>query len=151
MLANASKYGATIATTVTLAARNPKKLASEIGATPLMLDWNNHDQTLADLSSLPSFDLIISWLHNDGLWLVEHLENKLKPNGRSIRIHGSASLDPEVLASQDPPPRQDIQRQVIVLGWAEGKSGKRWLTNEEISDTVIATIKHPKYLLLKTQ
>ena len=143
MLAKASKYVATIAKTVTLASRHPQTLANEIGTTPLILDWNNQKQTLANISTLPTVELVISWLHDDGLWLVKHLENKLKPDGRSIRIHGSASLDPEILARQDPPPRQDIHRQVIVLGWVNSVNGRRWLSNEEISDAVIDAVEIP--------
>jgi hypothetical protein len=148
MLTKASKYVATIAQSVTLASRHPQTLASEINATPMILDWNDRDQTLADIYALSPIDLVISWLHDDGLWLVEHLENRLRPSGRSIRIHGSASLNPEVLAKQAPPSRDDIQRQVIVLGWANTKTGRRWLTNDEINNPVINAIQQPKKLLI---
>ena len=143
MLAEASRHVSSISQSVTLAARNPEKLAREIQAKPLVMDWSRQDETLAALSDINTVGLVLSWLHNDGLWLVEHLESKIIAGGRSILVHGSAARDPAILAKQAPPLRPDIQRQDVILGWVNLPNGRRWLSNEEISNAVIEAVDMP--------
>ena len=142
MLSGAAKWLAPRCESLTLVARRPQRLADELGAIALPLDWSVPD---AD-TRLPDggFDMVISWLHRDGIWLARPLEDLLVSGGRSIRIHGSASINREIRAQTDPDPRADVKRQTVVLGWHETGSGKRWLSNEEISKGVISAIRQPE-------
>ncbi len=144
MLAKATNFVALSASDLTLGSRTPEKAAQDIGAHPLVLDWAKRDLTLANLANLGQIDMLISWLHDDGIWLAEHLEAKIKPQGRSIRIHGADSRDPAVLAKRDPNPRPDVCRQTVILGWVNQTEGRRWLSNDEISDAVIAAVMEPE-------
>ncbi len=140
MLAGACAAIAPRCERLVLAARKPKALAERIGAEALALDW---DDRPAAANALPPeatrFDLVISWLHRGGLWLVPHLEARLRAQGRSIRIHGSAALAPGALARIDPPAPPHLRRQRILLG----RKGARWLTDEEISAGLLEAIDAP--------
>ncbi|MCF6321456.1 MAG: hypothetical protein L3J32_06770 [Rhizobiaceae bacterium] len=145
MLESATRFVACNSSQTTIGSRNPDKLAKEIGAHGLKLDWlAPNDQTIAALSKLPEFDLLISWIHDEAIWIVEHLENRLNDKGRSIRIHGCASRDPEILIKRNAPGSSQISRQTIILGWVNDPQGQRWLLDEEISTAVIEGVKHPR-------
>ena len=139
MLAEASRWISERAISLTLAARNPEPLAKMLGAIPLQLDWSNRTTALPDMA----FDIAITWLHDDGIWLTRPAENLLQVGGRSIRIHGSNSFDPAMRALRDPDPRKDVKRQTVILGWIDAEENKRWLTNGEICDGVITAINAP--------
>jgi len=141
MLSGMTKWLAKRSKSLTLVARHPQRLAAELGCIPHPLDWTAPNA----IDNLPKkkFDLLISWLHRDGLWLALPFENLLFPGGRSIRIHGSASMEIDARAKVDPIPRKDIQRTIVVLGWIEDGTTRRWLTNREISDGVINAIETP--------
>ena len=143
MLADASRWIASRAATLTLAARNPARLADELKAKPVAIDWSN---STAARSALPvkQFDIVIFWLHDKAIWLARPIENLLKSGGRSIRIHGSDSLDPAKRAQRDPNPREDIKRQTVILGWVGAGMDKRWLTDAEISDGAVSAINSPE-------
>ncbi|QBY01547.1 hypothetical protein E2K80_13110 [Rhodophyticola sp. CCM32] len=146
MLAQASEWIAAQCQNLTLVARHPDALAAKLGATPLQLDWADPDA--ADrIAALPSdFDLVLTWVHDAAAGLVRPCEDRLKPGGRSIRVHGSLSADLQTRAARDPNPRPDIARQVVILGWhPEPGGGKRWLSNDEISAGVIAAIREPVF------
>ena len=78
MLAEAAAKIAKRCDHLTLAARAPEGLARRLGARPLPLDWTDRP---AALRALPEtrFDLVISWLHRAGLWMVPHLEARCAP------------------------------------------------------------------------
>ena len=138
MLAEAVAKIATRCDHLTLAARAPEGLARRLGAHPLPLDWTDRPTTLRALPET-RFDLVISWLHRAGLWMVPHLEARLRPGGRSIRVLGSVALDPAHLAGIDPPTPAGIRRQRLVLG----RMGARWLTHEEICAGLMQAIDAP--------
>ncbi len=146
MLADAARWIAPRATSLTLAARNPSPLAEEVRAKPHRLDWAK--QAGAMLPPGGTFDIVISWLHDEAIWLARPAEDLLKPGGRSIRIHGANSLEPAKRRLRDPDPRPDIARQTVILGWVESGAGKRWLTHSEISQGVISAIRQPNKELL---
>ncbi|RME14453.1 MAG: hypothetical protein D6801_09245 [Alphaproteobacteria bacterium] len=124
-----------------MAARRPQVLAEKIGATALVLDWSDRPAAADALPPMESrFDLAISWLHRDGLWLVPHLEARLRPGGRSIRIHSSAALADGALARIDPPAPPQVRRQRVLLG----RRGTRWLTDAEISAGLLEAIATPE-------
>ncbi len=137
MLAGASAWIAERASRVVLAARHPDRLAGRIGAEPFLLNWADHT---APLPAGP-FDLALSWLHKDGLWLVPRLEALLRPGGRSVRVHPSSARDPAVLATRDGPPPARARRQVVIL-WRNADGS--WLDHDQISDGVIQAIRTPE-------
>lgn len=146
MLADATRHIAGRASQVTLAARRPEALAGEVGATPVSLDWADRAATEARLNALPAPDLLLSWYHDDALWLGAQLEALITPGGRSIRVHGARSADPTVRAARDPSPRKDVLRQVVITGWKAGPP-PRWLTNDEISRGTVEAVEDPTLTL----
>ncbi len=136
MLAEASRWIAARAGQTVLAARHPEALAAEIGAVPWAMDWRDQCGGLSTLVPMPAFDLVLAWLHQDGLWLAEHLHSKLANGGRFVHVHGSAALAAEVLA------RRAVAGagvQNVILG----RKGGRWLSKSEISAGVIAALDAP--------
>ncbi len=146
MLAEASRWIAARSEAVTLVARRPEALAAEIGATPVTLDWSD-SEAASRIAALPgSYDLAVIWLHDNACHLARPAEDLLEPHGRSIRVHGSLSADPQKRAARDPNPRPGIHRQVVILGWHhEPGGGKRWLSDGEISAGTIAAIREPRF------
>lgn len=143
MLVGASRFLAARSDAITLGARSPIALAQELDGEALNIDWSDPELATPLLQHLPEFDLVVSWLHKDGIWMVEHLESKLKAGGRSIRVHGSASKDPTQMGNRNPGSRQDINRQTVILGWVNEPAGRRWLMNAEISGGVIEAVRNP--------
>ncbi|MBS0359511.1 MAG: hypothetical protein JSS53_09595 [Proteobacteria bacterium] len=147
MLSHASREISHVIDDLLLIARNPDTLAKDIGARSLRLDWKEKSAVNASICTLknePKADILISWLHEDGLWCLPLFEDLLIKDGRSIRIHGSAVGDPAEGIKTDPIPRTDIFRQNVVLGWIDESNGQRWLTNHEISEGVLTAFKYPE-------
>ena len=136
MLAEASRWVAAHAWQTVLAARHPEALAAELGATPWVMDWRDQCSGLSTLVPMPKFDLVLAWLHVDGLWLAEHLHSKLAEGGRFVHVHGSAALDPAVLERRAV---AGVGVQNVILG----RKGGRWLSKAEISAGVIAALEAP--------
>jgi hypothetical protein len=148
MLAQATEHVAPLSNRLTLGTRQPGELAKKLKAIPLHLNWKERDKTLSSLSAHPKVDLLISWLHDDGVWLAEYLEEKLVSGGRSIRVHGALSRDPKVMARRNPNPRSDVRRQTVILGWVFDIDGQRWLTNDEISQAVVEAVERPELKMI---
>ncbi len=146
MLAAVARHLAPRSEKLVLAARAPAALAAQIGATPARLDWTDKASAAPVLEQ--EFDLVVSWLHRDGLWLTAPLEETLLPGGRSIRVHNSRSVDRAVRDRLDPAPRGDISRQIAVLAWDQHRGSRRWLTDEKIAAGVIELIQSPQTPLL---
>ena len=141
MLAGASAWLASRADRVVLVARHPDRLAHRIGAEAFVLDWANRG---APLPAGP-FDLVLSWLHEDGLWLVPRIEGLLRPGGRSVRVHPSAARDPEVLRARDGPAPAQVRRQAVIL-WRNADGS--WLDHDQISAGVIKAVQAPLRAML---
>jgi len=141
MLSGMTKWLAKRSKSLTLVARHPQRLATELGCISYPLDWSAPNAI--DILPDRKFNLLISWLHKDGLWLARPFEDLLVSGGRSIRIHGSTSLKMGIRAKVDPNPRKDIRRTTVVLGWIADSNTRRWLSNREISDGVIEAIGTP--------
>lgn len=141
MLAKASGWIAGHARRVVLAARHPDELARQIGAHPHALNWADQNAPLPE----GPFDLVVSWLHEDGLWLVNRLEGLLRPGGRSVRVHPSAARDPAVLKVRDGSAPAEVRRQVVIL-WRN--SDGSWLDHDQISAGVIAAVQAPDRAIL---
>ena len=148
MLAETSRFLAEHSSHLTIAARQPDALAKSLGATAVVLDWSAGQDAAAIIGILPEFDLVVSWVHDDGIWLVEHLESKVKTGGRSIRVHGSRSGNPATMATRNPRLRSSISRQNVVLGWVKTPKGRRWLRDGEISAGVINAVSNTSTLLV---
>lgn len=140
MLAEASRWVAAQATQTILAARHPEALASETGALPWVMDWQDQCAGLSTLVPMPEFDLVLAWLHQSGLWMAEHLQGKVADGGRFVHIHSFAAADPQVLSRRAAPPRAGIESQNIILGRKQENGRGRWLTKREISQGVIAAL-----------
>lgn len=146
MLAGLAAYLAPRSAPLVLAARRPLELSARLGADPVAFDWN--DRASVETLLTQEYDLVISWLHRDGLWLTSLLEKTLRPAGRSIRVHNSRSVDPQVRRKLDPPPRPDITRQIAVLAWEQRRGSRRWLTHDQICNGVIELVRNPHEPLL---
>jgi hypothetical protein len=148
MLSSATREISHQANDLVLIARQPNELASEINARAIQLNWKNKDAVESAISKLisePKVDILLIWIHEDGLWCLPLFENLLVENGRSIRVHGSTAGDPTEGVKTDPlPPRDDIIRQNVVLGWVEETNGRRWLTDNEISEGALAAFNNPE-------
>ncbi|MDD9900081.1 MAG: hypothetical protein OXT65_03805 [Alphaproteobacteria bacterium] len=146
MLAAATRMIAADYDEVMLMSRKPEQFARQIGAIACPMDWENRATTesvLSHLSHTP-FSLILSWVHDNGLWCIPHFETMLEIGGRSIRVYSSTAGDPAYGLRIDPPPRKDITRQSIVLGWIKDNGHKRWLTDNEISHGIVSTYNQPE-------
>jgi hypothetical protein len=140
MLAGLTRRVATHSRSLTLVARRPEPLATELGARPVSLDWTDALGAQRALEALRNtFDLVISWLHDDAVFLARACENAARSLGRSVRVHGSLSIDLTVRERRDPDPRPGITRQTVILGWfadPSAEDGQRWLTDAEICEGV---------------
>ncbi|GEM_PF-6252064 len=143
MLAGASAYIAGVSRSLYLACRHPHALAEELDAQPIHLDWTERSKALEALEDLPDFDLLLTWLHQDGLWLVQHLERLLTTEGRSIRVHGSTAMDARELHLRNGPLSPEVLRQNLILGWIKTSRGRRWLSHTEISAAAIELLIRP--------
>jgi hypothetical protein len=147
MLAGLTRRVAMRSRSLTLIARRPDALAVELGARPVSLDWTDALSAQRALEALRNtFDLVISWLHDDAVLLARWCEEAARSHGRSVRIHGSLSIDPAVRARRDPDPRPGIARQTVILGWfadPSAEDGQRWLTDAEICAGVWQAVDDP--------
>ncbi len=146
MLAGLASYLAPRCAPLVLAARRPMELSARLGARPVAIDWS--DEASVEPLLAQEFDLVISWLHGDGLWMTGRLEETLPAGGRSIRIHNSRSVAPEIRGKLDPPPRPDITRQIAVLAWDRWRGSRRWLSDEKICKGVTQLVETPGKALL---
>jgi hypothetical protein len=142
MLAEASAYIASISSIISLGARNPEPLAGRLGAVPLILDWTDQETALCVLQNDSKYDLIVSWVHDEALEMIEPMEKLLVKGGRSIRVHGCESADPITRKKRDAGTRTDINRQTVVLGWINETGARRWLSHDEISAGVIRAVQN---------
>ena len=149
MLAEASREMAKHARKLTLLARSPATLAEEIGAHAISMDWSDKDTVKSAITILQNDgppDLLVSWIHNSGLWCLSDFETLLAPGGRSIRIHGSAAGHTQEGIKTDPIAPGHITRQNVVLGWVSEQGTCRWLDHHEISAGVLYAFYNPKKL-----
>jgi hypothetical protein len=151
MLSGLARMLAPLAASLTLASRNPQSLARELGISSMHLDWAAPAQARADLAGEGiRYDLVISWLHDEAVAFARDCENLLRADGRSVRIHGSLSVDPAIRARRDPDPRPGVHRQTVILGWfadPAAEDGKRWLTDAEICAGTLQAILKPSAVL----
>ncbi len=115
------------------------------------LDWSTKasiDLCLAKLKLFKDFDLMISWIHSDGIHILTKFEDLLNrasnKKSRSIRIHGSSVGDPSLGIQSDPIAPSHVIRQNIVLGHIVEHHKKRWLTHDEISSACLFAFKNPQ-------
>jgi hypothetical protein len=145
MLAPATRWIAAHSTRLTLAARAHRALADQLGADSVQVDWTDPVATRASLAGHRGcYDVAVLWLHDDGAPLARAFEDTVRTGGRIVRVHGSASADPQVLRRRDPDPRKDVARQIVILGYHPDDTapeGRRWLSDAEISGGVIAALR----------
>lgn len=141
MLAEATRWLAWQGWELTLVARRPEPLAGALGARPVPFDWDA-PSALDPIGA--GFDLGLFWLHDPVVWLARPLEDLLRPAGRSVRVHGAMSADPQIRAQRDPDPRPGLARQTVILGWHPLPGGaKEWLSHREICTGTCFALAHP--------
>ncbi len=111
----------------------------------LRLDWSDTDGFLdaidGHVSGTEHPDLVLAWIHDDGvaLRLALRLARRATPI-RFIHVIGSASQDPVRVAERVldgfHPPAHLAYRQVVIGSQRTGH-GRRWLTDDEISQGVL--------------
>ncbi|PZO84107.1 MAG: hypothetical protein DI626_08595 [Micavibrio aeruginosavorus] len=132
---------------VTLVARAPEKLAQDIGAQGLPMDWRDKASITNAINVLRSGDapdLVVSWIHDSGISCLPDVEKLLVTGSRSIRVHGSSAGDPRNGIASDPAAPSGIMRQNVVLGWVSQNGVLRWLRDDEISGGVIEAFLNPE-------
>lgn len=139
---------------VFVVARRPQRAAS--GTTlddrlvPVAADWEAPERLAASVAAAMSgepFDEAILWVHDPpGEDLHEALGSLLAADATVVHLWGSAARDPSGGPSRPEmyaPPRS---YRAVVLGFADGPSGTRWLTDREISDGALRGLEHPAEL-----
>lgn len=133
---------------ITLLSRNSYEVHWPDNVKTLYMDWLD-DASILDVYSILSkkikFDMMISWIHNNGLKCLPILEDCIKAKSKTIRILGSSYGDPRLLLKNDSHIRDDLERQYVILGCVKNnKNFQRWLTNTEISNGVLEAYKNNK-------
>ena len=159
MLMKASHYFLQQYGQVHLLARNKQKLEETIRSCPNIkasynlhcIDYSNSSSILNGLKNINHLDMIISWVHSNGLQnklaLFKHFQSQ-NSNLQIYDILGSASYNPSEQLEQS-----DFEIQKIVLGFKIEKGQSRWLTHDEISQGCIEAIKlsFPVYIIGETE
>lgn len=81
----------------------------------------------------------VAWLHSDGLHALSTIFELIEENSNVWQVIGSQA-NGEKLRKQYQP-QKDIQYNFIQLGFVRENDRQRWLTNVEIADGVIHSIK----------
>ena len=121
----------------------------------LALDWSKPEEFLHSLwqhlvrTERP--DLVVAWIHDDELAIQVAGLVVTQPACRFFHVVGSAGSDPSLIAAtlrQRLSPSTTTYHQVI-LGRVRASEGTRWLTNEEISASVLDAIARaePEYIV----
>jgi len=111
---------------------------------PVALDYKDDgsfSEALETMLSGGKIDLVVAWIHSDAPRALQILIEKLESrNNRCVLLHVLGSrADLNHLAEQYGKFDSADYRQVQ-LGFIVDDSGSRWLTNEEISNGVVAAI-----------
>ncbi len=117
---------------------------------PLPLDYHNDETLRSSLEEVLAIHgpigTVLSWIHSTAQDAPFHIAEVL--GSRLNKVHyydilGSSSGDPSDIHSDRPEQFKQysaIHYHRVVLGWINEVHGKRWLTNEEISQGVIDAV-----------
>lgn len=136
---------------VVVVARRPERAATGTSAddrlTPVVADWTDplgwRDAVRVALNGRVVYEALI-WAHTPYDQAIHrNLAEVLAPTAVIVQLWGSANSDPRLSRpwpAECRPPR-DYRR--VVLGFADGPAGTRWLTDREISNGAFNALREP--------
>ena len=141
-------------------ARNPHKMNTLISKappssiTPLFVDYTNENKLRTEIQRTirqnGPLQLVVAWIHSTGKYaldiIAEETSKAGSQNWRLFHVVGS-STNLEAAINSVKIPTGCLYRQ-IQLGFVIANGTSRWLTHKEISNGVIAAIRHDKPLYI---
>jgi hypothetical protein len=136
-------------TRVSVLARNEARIRAISPAIhPLVCDYSDESAVAgalaADARRHGAPELLVAWVHPKAPALRRRLAGAVAPGGRLVQVLGSAHGDParpdRLEAMAEAAAGLPIAYQAIVLGFVVEAGRSRWLTNDEISDGVLARL-----------
>lgn len=93
-----------------------------------------------------NFDMIVAWIHDPVLPLAAHLADFASRDARYIHVRGSAAANPaDTHASiRSEFNNGSLSYEEVILGYVIESGRSRWLTNGEIANGIIESIRFPK-------
>jgi hypothetical protein len=139
-------------------ARNPHKMNTLISKspsssiTPLFVDYTNENKLRTEIQrtirQYGPIQLAVAWIHSTGKNALDIIAEEISKTGgqnwKLFHVVGS-STNLEAAINSVKIPRGCLYRQVQ-LGFVIENGTSRWLTHDEISNGVIAAIRHDKPL-----
>lgn len=128
---------------VSLIARRPERVGPHDRIHPVALDYRN-TQALTEavrraIAAHGPISLVVSWIHSTAPDALPAILRELSEPFRLVHVRGSAAADPSRLPPAPGVP-DHCRYQQVILGFVIEGSRSRWLTNQEISQGVIAAI-----------
>lgn len=109
------------------------------------LDYRDTEALKSLLSSTVNrhgpVDLVLSWIHSTAREALPTIVSEISQTSQQwhlIHIKGSANDDADIRARPETP--DNCQYREVLLGYQRTERGSRWLTDEEISEGVVAAI-----------
>lgn len=128
---------------VSLVARRPERVGSHDRIHPLALDYRETEALVqavrGAIATHGPISLVVSWIHSTAPDALPAILRELEHPFRLVHVRGSAAADPSKLPAAPGVP-QHCHYQQVILGFVIEGGRSRWLTNEEISEGVIAAI-----------
>ncbi|NRD79776.1 short-chain dehydrogenase [Bacillus sp. BRMEA1] len=122
--------------------------------TPILVDYKLDielkEQLRSSIKKNGQFEIVVAWIHSGGENVLDILAKETSSNNapwKLFHVLGSrANLDQ---VEKNVPLNENCQYHQIQLGFVIEGEGSRWLTNEEISNGVIESIKkdRPRHLI----
>jgi NAD(P)-dependent dehydrogenase (short-subunit alcohol dehydrogenase family) len=132
-------------------ARRPERVASDTPddqhLVPVAADWSAPDalgEAIRTAVEDPPVDEAVLWIHTPyDQGVHEAIDPLLSSTATVVQLWGSAGVDPRESRpwpTQYRPPRSYRR---VILGFADGSYGTRWLTDREISDGALRQLEDP--------
>jgi hypothetical protein len=124
----------------TVVARRPDRAVDGVEA--VAADWAD-PATVARALAGRRPDVAVLWVHEPHRrGVLEVVESLLEEGGLLVHVWGSAGPHPPRRTPSST--RTDLVVRHVVLGFVPGPGGSRWLTDEEVSDGVVAALRRPE-------
>lgn len=137
-------------TQVILVARRPERIAPETSAEPLVrvaADWSDPENLAAAVGESTAGRLVpaaLLWVHTPyDQGLHQAIDPLLSPTATVVQLWGSAGQDPRRSRPNPAQYRAPRSYRSLMLGFADGPSTTRWLTDQEISDGALRALNDP--------
>jgi len=136
---------------VLVVARRPERAATGTALddqlTPVVADWTDPirwREAVRDALDSQQLHEALLWVHTPhDREIHRSLDELLTPTATVVQLWGSASVDPRLSRAwpeEYQPPRE---YRSVVLGFADGPAGTRWLTDREVSDGALKALADP--------